>query len=196
MEHIPRLDTALLASLQKQVDKRVYELRTRELAVFDYEKVLFNSGYQLGIIGLLWIATRMSYLFQAISEIPDIVADILDPGDIGEPTYRTLWDWIEGSKKDVDVNKIPNSFARILVRGWRVDPNAFLSGTTWTTLKTYYSGSDTVDSTGKPLEPPILVLMKSFDKLFNQYGGYIPYLVLGFNLANEKRRVARAGVIT
>jgi hypothetical protein len=164
-----------------------YEVLKRESVAYDYEKVFWNSAFGIGLVGLGWVAVKLG---QTISGAQKLVASFTNVSDLGLWEYTTLFDWVEGSKKDTPF------WEGAPVQLWPLIYVGRASPTDWATYKASVQTAHPdwfLSATGSPTIPqnPADQILQWADSFYAKYGAALPLGVLAGNVGFEYARVWR-----
>lgn len=182
----------------------------RQWAVYDHEKVFWNSVWTVGLIGLGWVAVQLGKTIEAVMSLPEQIANQLgiDVPGIGDPRYEYLMitNYVEGDgkKKSVPAPKtgglglgiggaVPNEMYDDIML-YRSDANAYAS---WKQefkvahpeLKDYINKIDEVHGTSVAFTSRNV--LHKLDQFYGEYGPVMPFAAVMGHMGLESLRVYR-----
>jgi len=81
------------------VAKRAKTIMIRQLPTYDYEKVVWNSTFTVGLVGVGWLAVKLGMMIRAIGvTAKDISQWVTNPsGQINKDWFFYLYDWCDSN---------------------------------------------------------------------------------------------------
>lgn len=189
-------------------------VQARQLPVYDYEKVFWNSTFTIGLVALGYAAIKLGQVIQTLQKI--ISLDFL-PKQLAyyEPEYSDdflyVYEWMEGYKKDTatptlggritwgwsirEVNRAVPNYRYRLVYYYRTTPGAWMEWKTEfyekgdLTEEDVQAHSEDITKRVAELEKPDV--LKEVEKVYAQWGPIMPLAAIGGHATLEWFRIKK-----
>ena len=170
------LSGATIAAIERR--QKVLE---RESVSYDYEKVFWSSLWSFGLIGLGYVTLKFTDIVRSGQKV------VFAGSNPELATYLETYEYVEGSKKDVDLSTLKYVSQATYIENFRLDAEAWAAEKASAAEKwpeyVVVSGDPAVDRTDKMLD--------MVNRISNKLLPVLPIGMLGFHVVSEKIRVKR-----